>query len=120
MTTKERLYGNIVKDKIYLIKQFDYLGLNKHYTGYFMLIDLVTILLEGKIKAETFSKKIYPIVAKKFNKTECTVERNIRNLIDKCWTETLIEKLGFLENRSKPTCRDFVFTIKNYIEKQIL
>lgn len=120
MTTKEKMYGDVVKDKIYFIKQFDCLGLNKGYTGYYMLIDVVSLLMGCDKKIVSFSKEIYPIVAKRFNKTECTVERNIRNLIEKSWTESLIKKLKLdLTEDEKPTCRDFIFSIKNYLMKQL-
>lgn len=120
MTSKEKLYGSIVKDKVYIIKQFDNLGINKHYIGYFMLVDLVSILLKTDEKVESFSKNIYPIVAKKFNKTECTIERNIRNLIDKCWAKTLCDKLDFDAFDRKPTCREFILKIKFFIEESLL
>ena len=116
MTTKEKLYGDVVKDKVYFIKQFDYLGLNKSYTGYFMLIDTVCLLMEIDKRIISFSKEIYPIVANKFNKTSCTVERNIRNLIDKCWSQKLIEKLNLnLKVEEKPVCRELINIIKNYL-----
>ncbi|MBQ8615406.1 MAG: sporulation initiation factor Spo0A C-terminal domain-containing protein [Clostridia bacterium] len=120
MTSKERKYGTIIADKVYFIKQLDSLGIDKNYTGYFMLVDIESMLVNQKDRVFSFSKEIYPIVAKKYNKAEFTVERNIRNLIDKCWTMELMEKLNhYLPDGQKPTCRDFIYMIKNFIIYQL-
>ena len=121
MTTKERLYGHMISDKVYFSKQLDYLGISRNYTGYFMLVDILSIIIGRDERVESFSSEIYPIVAKKYNKSECTIERNIRNLIDKCWSEEMMKQLNvFNPMMIKPTCRDFIFYVKNFIVRQIL
>lgn len=119
MTTKEIKYGGIVNSNIFIIKKLDELGLNKRYLGYFMLVEILNVLINRESKLfYSFSQYLYPKVAIMFNKTPCTIERNIRNLIDKCWNKTLMIKLN-LENAVKPKCRDFIFAVKTYLENQI-
>ena len=121
LTTKEIKYGGIVNSNIFIIKKIDELGLNKRYLGYFMLVEILNVLINQECNMfYSFSQKLYPQVAIMFNKTPCTVERNIRNLIDKCWSKTLMIKLNMnLENGAKPKCRDFIFAVKTYLENQI-
>jgi len=121
MTTKELKYGPIVASNIFVIKQLDILGLDKHYLGYFMLVEIMNILInENFMRGISFSRVVYPRVAVLFNKTICTVERNIRNLIDKSWSNELMIKLKFyLPENQKPCCADFIYMVKNFIVEQI-
>lgn len=121
MSGKEIKYEAMVADKLFFAKQLDYLGLERKYTGYYLLIDIMQILINEGKRISSFSKEVYPIVAKIYNKTECTIERNIRNLIFKCWSREMMEKLNiFRIKEDRPTCCEFVYLVKNYILKQIL
>lgn len=118
MTTKELKFGNLISDKVYIARQMELLGFDKHYTGFFMLVDILNILINNKIeRLVSFSRQVYPIVAKRFNVNDYTIERNIRNLIDKCWNEELMIKLNIsILNKNKPKCQKFIFIIKSYLE----
>lgn len=121
MTSKEKIYGKLVADKVFFIKKLDSLGLDKTYTGYFMLVDIMDLLINKNMDSVSFSKDIYPIIAKIYNKKVGTVERNIRNLIDKCWSISLMDKLKFyLPEGQKPTCKDFIFRVKHFIIDQVM
>ena len=77
-------------------------------------------LINQEIETKSFSKEVYPKIAMKYGKTACTVERNIRSLIDKCWCCELMEKLNvYYADGEKPTCRAFVYLVKNYICNKI-
>ena len=65
---------------------------------------------------KSFCKNIYPIVAKVYNKSACTVERDIRILIKKCSEAILIKKLNCT---SKVTCCKFIRSIYSYILKSL-
>ena len=120
MFTKEIKYGKNIQTKIFFVKKLDELGISKKYLGYFLLVEIMEILINQNKKIISFSKEVYPQIALKYGKTVCTIERNIRNLIDKCWNEEMMEKLNvyYVENK-KPTCREFVYLDKNYITKTI-
>lgn len=121
MTSKELKYNGLIANRIYFIKQIDLLGISKKYTGYYELVEIVNILInEISCKVVSFSRQVYPIVAQRFNAGVGTIERNIRNLIDKCWNEELLRKLNLAQDTAKPCCQMFIFLIKNYIQNNLI
>ena len=115
MNTKEEKYYKVVSCNLFFINALDKIGLKNNYIGYYYLIEIINLLINENIKSSSFYKNIYPSVAVKFNKTSCTVERNIRVLIDNCWTEELKYNLNCRYMCKKPTCCKFINLIKNYI-----
>lgn len=121
MSPKEERYSKNVEGKIYFLKQLDNLGIYRRYTGYYLLVEMMHILINEERKIVSFSKEVYPQIAKKYGKSDCTVERNIRNLIKMCWCEEMMNKLNtFYPEGELPTCREFVYLIRNYIISQLL
>ena len=121
MNTKELKYGQSIEKKVYFVKKLDELGIQRKYTGYYLLIELMEILINQETKVNSFSKEVYPMIADKFGKTSCTIERNIRSLIKNSWCDDLMVKLNvYYVGLKRPTCREFIFLIKNYILKQIM
>ena len=114
MNTKTEKYNNITTGSLYFTKILKEIGLNDKYTGYYYLIEIVNLVINENIKPIKFYKNIYPLVAIKFNKTECTVERNIRNLIDKCWNNKMQQNLNCRFLNRKPSCCRFVVIVINY------
>lgn len=120
MSPKEIKYGKNIEGNIYFVKQLDNLGISRKYTGFYLMVELMNVLINEDRKISSFSKQIYPQIAEKYGKTTCTIERNIRNLISRCWNISMMEKLGtYVPESKRPTCRTFVFLVKNYITKQI-
>lgn len=112
MSTKENKYGHAVADKIYFIKCLNELGLTKQYIGFYYMVLILDLLINGNVADKSFCKNVYPIVAKTYNKSACTVERDIRILIEKCDKTKLAKKLNFA---SKITCCKFIRLINKYI-----
>ena len=121
MNTKEAKFETKLADKLFFAKQLDNLGLERKYTGYYLLIDIMQILINEGKRVSSFSKEVYPIVSKRYNVSECTIERNIRSIICKCWSKDMIMKLNiFRIEEDRPTCCEFIYMVKNYILQQIL
>ncbi len=121
MSNKERKYKNIVSENIYFVKQLDNLGFERKYLGFYMLIEMMNLLINKKMHVVSFSRQVYPMIAEKYGKTCCTVERNIRSLIEKSWNLDLMVKFQtYYPQGEKPTCRDFIFMVKNYITNQLV
>lgn len=121
MSGKEMKYGQNIASKVYFIKMLDELGIQRKYMGYYMLVELMEILINQEIRVTSFSKQVYPAIAEKYGKTVCTIERNIRSLIEKNWCDDLMIKLNvYFVGDKKPTCREFIYLVKNYIVKQIM
>ena len=121
MSAKELRYGQNVANKVYFVKVLDELGIQRKYMGYYLLIELMEVLVNQDKKITSFSQQVYPIIAEKYGKTACTVERNIRSLIEKNWSYDLMTKLNvYYVDGERPTCREFIYLVKNYILKQIM
>lgn len=120
MTSKELKYGRIVSGNIFILKKLDLLCLNRRYLGFFMLVEILNILINENIEnSYSFSRLLYPRVSEMFDKKPETIERNIRNLIDKCWSKQLAEKLNLCYEH-KPKCLHFVYAVKANIIKDII
>ena len=115
MITKEKRYNNIISCNIFFKKALDDIGLKNNYIGYYYLVKIINLLINENVKAVSFYKNIYPQVAQIFNKSVCTVERNIRVLIDNCWNKNMKEILNCKFIKNKPSCCKFILIIKNYI-----
>lgn len=121
MSPKEIRYGKNISGNIFFIKQLDELGLNRKYTGFYLLVEIMQVMINEQRIIKSFSEQLYPIIATKYGKTVCTIERNIRSIINKCWNNDMMEKLNaYYPAGEKPTCRVFIYLIKNYITDQIL
>ena len=120
MSPKEMRYGCKVENKVYFVKCLDELKILKIYTGYYLLVEIMDIMINQGVNSGSFSRLIYPHVAEKYGKSDCTIERNIRSLINKCWDDELMRKLKtYYPDTRKPTCREFIFLVKNYIVNAI-
>ena len=86
-----------------------------------MTIEIMQLLINKNMHVFSFSKQVYPIIAEKYGKTCCTVERNIRSLIKKSWNVNLMNTFRkYYPQGETPTCRDFIFMVKNYITNQMV
>ncbi len=93
------------------------LGISNKYIGHYYLLEILDVLINGEIVVRSFEQDVYPYISEKMQVNKCTIERNIRNLIDKCWSCDMMKKLGvFYVEGKKPSCRKFVFIVKRHIE----
>lgn len=121
MNTKELRFGHHVSGLIFFKLKLEELGIKKKYTGYYYLVEMMNILINEDKKIKSFSREVYPMLAEKYSTNECTIERNIRSVIKKCWSNELMEKLNvYYPNEKRPPCRKFVFLIRDYMLKQIM
>lgn len=115
MTVKRR-FKELIKDDYFVRKRLIELGITEIYKGYYFLVDILSYLINTNNSVRSFSTEIYPIVAKKFNISECIIERDIRNVINVLWDYKLKSKLECLwPYEKKPTCCKFIYVIKNYV-----
>ena len=96
------------------------LGVKKKYIGYYCLLESLDVIINGKTQVRNFQQEVYPYVSAKMKVSQWTIERNIRNLIDKSWSYSMMERLGvYYPEGKKPACRQFIFLVKRYIEKSL-
>ena len=115
MNSKEKKYSGMISGNLFFIKVLNEIGLKNNYMGYYYLVEIINLLINEKVKASSFCKNIYPVVAEMFNKSACTVERDIRILISKCWNEKMRLILQCKYVKAKPSCCRFIVLIKNHI-----
>lgn len=116
MHTKEKRFGSLVNKSIYFANRLNEIGLSNKYTGYYYLIKILDIVVNGEIKVKSYSRQVYPSVALSFNTSVCTIERNIRSLIKNCWSDEIAKRLRF-KNVKRPTCcRLISLIVKNIFE----
>jgi len=112
-------YHNKISHCKFIVKQIKDLGINDKYLGFYFLVSIENILLNENEQINSFYKDIYPRVAKEYDKRECTIERDIRHLINQLWLDGDKHKLYNICSGVKPSCCKFIYAIKNYLIKQI-
>ena len=116
MTTKEKKYSERIKSKLFIKIKLNQLGISTKYMGYFYLVEILDLIMNNDGLIRSFSKSVYPIIAQTYNKTTCTIERDIRNLIEKTDESvfcTLICSNSIQDKR--PTCLKFISMVRDYI-----
>ena len=90
------------------------------HKGFMYLTDAINILVKSKQMQSSLQTQIYPIIAKKYNVSVNSVERNIRSSIDYAW-DRYVEKQKIKPDKAnrdnllvnfykKPTNRSFIYT----------
>lgn len=110
-----------IADRKYYISKIEELGITDKYLGYYYVVDILDNLLKDGVEFGSFYKDIYPKVAKKFGKAECTIERNIRNMIKQIWNKGVKDKLlRFWKSEEKPSCCKFIYLLKSYVTSPLV
>lgn len=112
-------YDNKISNCKYIVKQIKDLGIDDNYMGFYFLVSIEEMLLNSEREIKSFYKDIYPEVAKIYDKNDCSIERDIRHLINQTWQSGDKYNLYKLFLGKKPTCCRFIYVIKNYLMKQI-
>lgn len=121
MCKTKRLTSGKYSNNYFISKSVEKLGITNRFIGYFYLVDILDLLINKGIKVNAFSKDVYPVVAAKYSKNACTVERDIRNVIDNLWDDVLLVKLTkFRDKKQKPSCCEFIYLLKNYVISKVV
>ena len=95
-----------------------------NYNGYMYLRDAIKMSMSEPVNARVFSTKIYPKIAKEYDVSPASVERNIRTAITKGWeratSSSKTEIFGlFAANRQwHPTNSEFILIIADMINRE--
>lgn len=103
-----------------VIKELEYIGYNFKYKGSHYISDTILELLgqNPDIMADNLQTDIYPIIAKKYNKTVYNVKSSIGKATDYMYCTCDADKLVryfHLSYDAKPTPKQVVFTVINKI-----
>ncbi len=121
MYKNEDVYSKIVPKNYYFQKKLNEIGITKKYNGYYFLLEILEDLVNNSKTIKSYSREIYPEIARKYGKNECSIERDIRSIINVMWDKRLKEKLGRFWNESyRPSCCEFYNIMKDYLLEDII
>ncbi len=106
-------------------KIFINVGIPPHIKGYAFLREGVKMAVEEPSIINNITKKLYPLIGKKFNTTASKVERAIRHAIEVAWNRGRIESINNIlgvrayVGQEKPTNGEFIALVadKMLLEK---
>lgn len=116
MCNKEDEYFKHVLSNYYFNKRLLRLGIETKYIAFYYLSDIMHKLINENHPPRGFSSNVYPALAEKYNKNDCTIERDIRNLINAKWDASLKNKLSqYWLCEYPPSCCQFIKIVQKYI-----
>lgn len=109
--------NDIRKSKV--IKELEYIGYKFKYKGTHYLVDTILQMhLKQNSMVDNLQTGIYPIIAKKYNKTVYNIKSSINKATEcmycECDAEKLAKYFSFFED-TKPTVKQVIFTVINKI-----
>ncbi|MBP5678577.1 MAG: sporulation transcription factor Spo0A [Bacilli bacterium] len=114
------LYQNELQASI--TKVLHELGIPSHMKGYLYLKEGIEKIYENPELAKEITKKLYPMIAKKYHSSTIRVERSIRHAIEVGWNRAnwdfTEEVFGYSidSEKAKPTNREYMTTIAEKIK----
>ncbi len=94
------------------------LGGSRCKLGFHFTKSAIELLLEDESRFLNLSHRVYPKIAMKYNVNIDCVERNIRTLLDYCYSygnRAFFDELIGYESSRKPTVSEFLDMIYSYI-----
>ena len=101
------------------------IGVPAHIKGYQYLREAIMISIDDLAIINAVTKKLYPMVAQKFETTSSRVERAIRHAIEVAWDrgdlDTLDAYFGYTiqSSRGKPTNSEFIAMISDKLRLRL-
>lgn len=121
MTPKIMRLYELTKPYYFLNKRIKMLGINQEYKGFYYLVGIMEEIVNKQRAVRSFSREIYPIIALNLNVNACTIERDIRHIINVLWEYKLKNKFKNVYKKStRPSCQEFIYLVKNYITEDII
>lgn len=96
------------------------MGATPRYVGFEYMIYAIQLALENSEYLLSITKELYPDVARHFNATIGSVERNIRTVIAAIWNRNpaLLHKIAGYPLSKKPTVGEFISIVREYLYSQ--
>ena len=97
------------------------LGIGATYRGYRYLILAITLCLEDEDYLLGISKLLYPHIARTYQTSSSSVERDLRTVITVCWergNRDLLQEISPCPLFAKPTTGEFLDILTNYLQQK--
>jgi len=98
------------------------LGIGATYRGYRYLILALTLCIENEDYLLGISKLLYPHIAKTYQTSVSSVERDLRTVITVCWergNRKLLQEIAPYPLHDKPTTGEFLDILMNHFLSDI-
>ena len=101
------------------------LGVPANINGYYYLRYAIALMMADISLLNGITKRLYPMVAKKFNTSASKAERCIRHAVERGWDRgdiNLQNKIfGYTvdANRGKPTNSEFISGVADYLNMEV-
>ncbi len=120
MKLKSEYCKKVVHSHYFISTMLRKLGITNKYIGYFYLIEILDLLINEGLIVNSFSGQVYPRIACRYNRSDHTIERDIRHIISILWDEKLKKILSpFCFYTNRPRCRQFIYAVKDYILNEL-
>ena len=99
------------------------LGIGATYRGYKYVCHGIFLCLQDEDYLLATSKLLYPAIAQKFQTSSCSVERDLRTIINVCWergNSRLLRDISPYPLLSKPTVGEFLDIATGYLSQAAL
>lgn len=103
----------------YLVRS---LGIGATYRGYRYLILALTLCLEDEDYLLGISKILYPQIARTYQTSASSVERDLRTVINVCWergNRGLLQEISPYPLVAKPTTGEFLDILMHHLHCQL-
>lgn len=97
------------------------LGIPSTYVGLRYLTFSVSLAVQDEDSLLFVTKRIYPVVASKYQTSAACVERNLRTVINVCWdrgNRLFLNTIAGYSVSHKPSAGEFIAMITAYIKRR--
>ena len=108
--------GNIQK----LIRS---LGIGGTYRGYRYLVSAISLRMKDEDYLLGISKLLYPQIARAYDTSVSSVERDLRTVINVCWergNRQLLEEISLYPLMNRPTTGEFLDILMHHLKQNTL
>jgi len=100
------------------------IGMPSHLKGYRYIVEAVAAVVMDHSLGGQVTKRLYPLIAERFQTTAVRVERSIRNAIEITWERGNLDQVNQLfsyvdEDRGKPTNSAFIAAMADIISMDL-
>ena len=95
------------------------LGIGATYRGYHYINYGIRLCLQDENHLLSISKILYPQIAHTFQTTSCSVERDIRTVINVCWergNRDYLKSLALYPLETRPTVSEFLDILVGHLK----
>ncbi len=97
------------------------LGIGATYRGYKYLNCAISLCIQDEDYLLGISKLLYPRIAEIYQTSVCSVERDLRTVVNVCWergNKGLLKEISLYPLSNKPTTGEFLDILTDHIKQK--